>query len=47
MSLFLILSSMLSILIDGNVNNFLNSLEGLYFLPAILYGSLFTCIIYI
>ena len=41
----LILSSMLSILIDGNVNNFLNSLEGLYFLPTILYGSLFTCII--
>ena len=40
-----ILSSSLSILIDGNTDNFSKSLEGLYFLPTILYGSIFTCII--
>ncbi len=40
-----ILASIFSILFDGNFNNFINMLIDLKFLPVILYGSLFTCII--
>ena len=41
----IILASIFSILFDGNFNNFINMLMDLKFLPVILYGSLFTCII--
>lgn len=41
----LILSSIFSVLFDGNINNFLNTFINLEFLPLIIYGSLFTCLI--
>ena len=41
----LVLSSTFSVLFDGNTKNFSNILINLEFLPLILYGSLFTCII--
>ena len=41
----IILASIFSILFDGNFNNFINMLIELKFLPVILYGSLFTCIV--
>ena len=40
-----IISSIFSIMIDGNFNNFYSSYAELKFLPPILYGSLFTCIV--
>lgn len=40
-----ILASMFPVLFDGNFNNFLSMFIDLKFIPAILYGSIFTCMI--